>query len=712
MRVYPENALTQLEFDKITAILLTHCQTTIGKEIVNEIRIHTHLKYIQLSLRQTQEYKYIKLANQYFPADFVLDIRKDLKLLGIPGAQLTGEQWLLVRKLTDHTNQVFRWFDGERKQAFANLYEVVSDSYYEPAIIQSIDEIIDELGNVKDKASEDLAKIRMQLFKKRQELRRIFEKVVHRLAKAGYTADIDESFSNGRRVVAVFSEYKRQVKGFLHGESDSRKTAFIEPEETIELNNELYSLEQEEQKEVQRILRQLTAQLSPYSALLLLYLQFIGIYDFIRAKAILAVDMNGEMPVVHNTATSHLVNAYHPLLYLYNKASGKKTIPVNLELDDNARILIISGPNAGGKTVSMKTVGLNQVMLQSGLLVPVDPSSEMGIYKQLFIQLGDTQNLAFELSTYSSHLTHMKHFIENANGKTLFFIDELGSGSDPHLGGAFAEVILEELAQRHAQGIVTTHYLNLKVMANHNKGIVNGAMQFDEVKLEPLYQLVIGKPGSSYTFAIAERIGLPKNLINRARKLVDTHHFELDKLLNRTEQDLQLVQQERRELHKKLKENETLQAELNRTLDKEKHIQQIELLREQNRVAEEKFTYFKDMERKIKQIALDWKKSDKKEEVMKNLYNLLFKKNDAIVINKLAKKVDKHYKESSGPIIVGSTVKLKKNYQVGEVLELKGKRAIVKVGQLPMNIDIDDLMVVDKIEEEPAKQMTINNKKK
>jgi DNA mismatch repair protein MutS2 len=351
----------------------------------------------------------------------------------------------------------------------------------------------------------------------------------------------------------------------------------------------------------------------------------------------------------------------------------------------------------------MKTLGLNQVMLQSGLLVPMSATSQMGIYKQLFIQLGDTQNLAFELSTYSSHLLHMKHFIENANGKTLFFIDELGSGSDPHLGGAFAEVILEELSHRHAQGIVTTHYLNLKVMANHNKGIINGAMQFDEVKLEPLYQLVIGKPGSSYTFAIAERIGLPKNLINRARKLVDSHHFELDKLLNRTEQDLQLVQQERRDLHKKQKENEQLQAELKKALDKEKHVQQVELLREQNRVAEEKFTYLKDMERKIKQIALDWKKSDKKEEVMKNLYNLLFKKNDKIVINKLAKKVDKHYKELAAPIELGSMVKLKKNYQVGEVIGFKGKRAIVKVGQLPMNIDIEDLMVVEKIEEEAKK---------
>jgi len=697
MLVYPENALSQLEFDKIKTILLNYCQTPIGKELADEMRIHTHQKYIQTSLSQTQEYKFIKSANQYFPSDFVVDTRKDLKLLGIPGAQLTGEQWLLVRKLADHIHQVFRWFDTERKLSYANLYEVIKDSYYEKQIIDSIDAIIDERGAVKDNASDDLAKIRTQLFKTRQTLRRVFEKVVSKLAKSGYTADIDESFSNGRRVVAVFSEYKRQVKGFFHGESDSRKTAFIEPEETIELNNEIYELEQDESREVQRILRALTSELAPYSALLLTYIQIVGTYDFIRAKALLAIDMNGNMPQLDNKASTHLINAYHPLLFLYNKVSGKKTVPVNLELDDAARILIISGPNAGGKTVSMKTLGLNQVMMQSGLLVPISELSTMGIYKQLFIQLGDTQNLAFELSTYSSHLMHMKYFIENANGKTLFFIDELGSGSDPHLGGAFAEVILEELSHKHAQGIVTTHYLNLKVMANHNKGIVNGAMQFDEVKLEPLYQLVIGKPGSSYTFAIAERIGLPKHLINRARKLVDTHHFELDKLLNRTEQDLQLVQAERKELIKKIKENDALKLSLQKTLDKEKYYQQVNLLKEQNRVAEEKFTYLKDMERKLKQIALDWKKSEKKEEVMKNLYQLLFKKNDAVVINKLAKKVDKNFKETKAPIVVGSMVKLKKNYQVGEVIEFKGKRVVVKVGQLPMSIDVEDLIVVEEL---------------
>ena len=501
--------------------------------------------------------------------------------------------------------------------------------------------------------------------------------------------------------MAVFSEHKRQVKGILHGESDSRKTAFIEPEDTIELNNEVFALEHEEAKEVQRILRALTATMSMYAPLLNAYLQITGEFDFIKAKAKLGIDMNANLPELLDKAHIELINAYHPLLYLYNKNAGKNTIPVNIKLDAQQRILIISGPNAGGKTVTMKTIGLNQMMMQSGLLVPVSPDSQMGIFKQLFIHIGDTQNLEFELSTYSSHLMHMKHFIEVANGKTLFFIDELGSGSDPNLGGAFAEVILEELSRKHALGVVTTHYLNLKVMANHTQGIINGAMQFDEVHLLPMYKLIIGKPGSSYTFAIAERIGLPKSLINRARKLVDEDHFKLDKLLNRTEQDLQHLDKEKLQLHKMLRENEKLKKEMEQVLDKEKHRQQVELLKQQNQITEDRIVYLKDMERKLKQIVLDYKKAENKNEVVKNLQQLLFKGKEQVVVNKLAKKVDKQYKETTGAIKVGSLVKLKKNYQVGTVLEIRGKRAIVQIGQLPINVDLADLSVVEKLPDLP-----------
>jgi DNA mismatch repair protein MutS2 len=699
MRLYPDSALVQLEFDKVKALLKAHCNTDHAKLKADSLRIHTRKDFIELELQQSYEYKNIALQQQYFPNDFSLNLQKDLKLLGIPGAMLVGDQWMPIRRLTENTATIFRWFDNERRLAFPYLAKVIEGTYYEKQILVLIDEVLDENGTVKDNASEDLQKIRMSLFRKRNELRRMFEKVIAKLAKAGYTADIDESFSNGRRVVAVFSEHKRQVKGILHGESDSRKTAFIEPEETIELNNDVFSLEHEEIKEVQKILRALTARMQVYAPLLSSYLTVAGEYDFIRAKARLALDMNAQLPNLVDRAHIHLVDAYHPLLYLYHKTSGKKTIPVTLTLDDKNRILVISGPNAGGKTVTMKTIGLNQLMLQSGLLVPVSAVSTMGIFKQLFIHIGDTQSIEFELSTYSSHLMHMKYFMEVANGKTLFFIDELGSGSDPNLGGAFAEVIMEELCKKHSFGVVTTHYLNLKVMANHTPGILNAAMQFDEVNLMPMYRLIVGKPGSSYTFAIAERIGLSTKLIQRARQLVDEDHFKLDRLLNRTEQDLQHLDKEKKQLNKLLRENEQLKKEMEKVLDKEKHLQQVELLKQQNRITEDRIVYLKDMERKLKQIVLDWKKTDNKQEVVKHLQNLLFKQKETIVVNKLAKKTDAKFKETHSDIVVGALVKSKKNYQVGEVKEIRGKRAIVQIGLLPMNVDMADLIAVEKIEE-------------
>jgi DNA mismatch repair protein MutS2 len=704
MKLYPETALSQLEFDKVKTLLKDHAKTDYAKQKAENLRIHTRKEYIELELQQSNEYKLILQLGQYFPNDFNLNISRDIKLLSIPGAMLSGDQWMPIRRLVENMGTIFRWFDAERRQAFPALSKVIAGTYYEKVINELIDEVLDENGNVKDNASEDLQKIRMNLFRKRNELRRMFEKVIAKLAKAGYSADIDESFSNRRRVVAVFSEHKRQVKGILHGESDSRKTAFIEPEETIDLNNAVFGLEHDETREIQRVLRELTARLSVYAGLLQQYLETTGEYDFINAKAKLALDMNGQLPSLADKAHVHLIDAYHPLLYLYNKSSGKKTIPVTITLDEKNRILVISGPNAGGKTVTMKTIGLNQMMLQSGLLVPVHPDSHMGIFKQLFIHIGDTQNLEFELSTYSSHLLHMKYFIESANGKTMFFIDELGSGSDPNLGGAFAEVIMEELSRRHSYGIVTTHYLNLKVMANHTQGIINGAMQFDEVNLQPMYKLVVGKPGSSYTFAIAERIGLPQHLIQKARKLVDDDHFKLDRLLNSTEQDLQHLDKEKKELSRLLKENEKLKKEMQVVLDKERHRQQVEILKQQNRIAEDRLVYLKDMERKLKQIVLDWKKAENKNDVLKNLKDLLFKRKEEIVVNKLAKKVDLKYKELGQHIAVGSLVKLKKNYQVGEVKEIRGKRAIVQIGVLPMNVDLADLVSVEKLEQpDPSK---------
>jgi len=694
LKLYPSSAHLQLEFDKVKTLLLEHCESEYAKDKAAELAIHISKDLIEIELKQSHEYKLLIQSGVYFPNDYVLNLARQLKLLGIPGAVLTGGEVIQLRRLTESMEKIFRWFDRERKSVYSGLAQVIEAVHYEKAIIKIIDDVLDEQGQVVDNASDELRSIRTNLYRKRNELRRIFERTISKLNKQGYLAEIEESFMNGRRVVAVFAEQKRMVKGILHGESDTRRTSFIEPEETIELNNEIFSLENEEQREVYRILKELTKNLAKYEPLLTSYHAIVGEYDFIRAKARLGADMRGESPSVIDRSHVHLVQAYHPLLFLYNQKVNKQTIPLSLTLDESNRILVISGPNAGGKTVSLKSVGLLQMMVQSGLLVPVNPSSEFGIFKQLMIHIGDTQSLEFELSTYSSHLLNMKHFMENANGRTLFFIDELGSGSDPNLGGAFAEVILEELGKKHAYGIVTTHYLNLKVMANRTPGIVNGAMAFDEKNLLPLYKLIVGKPGSSYTFSIAERIGMDKELISRARAMVDEEHFQLDKLLNRTEQDLHQLEKKEKELQTMLKENEKLKKEMQLVLNKEKHQQQVEILIQQNKITEDRIAYLKETERKLKQIIIEWKKEEDKNKVVKNIQALLFKKNEQKTVNRMQKKIESKFEQVGGEVRTGDKVMMKRNHQVGEVIELRGKRAVVKIGLLPMQVELKDLVVV------------------
>ena len=694
MKFFPESALVQLEYEKVKTLLSLHARTEYAKAKAAALRIHTRKEFIDRELRQSHEYKLLYDSGMGFPNDFILNLQKEIKLLGIPGAVLSGEQFLQIRRLAENSNQIFRWFDNERRQAYPALALVIRDSYYEKAVIGMIDAVLEPTGTVKDSASEALANIRMSLFRKRNDLRRIFDKIITKLNKQGYLADIEESFMNGRRVLAVFAEQKRMIKGVLHGESDSRRTSFIEPEETTELNNTIFSLEQEETREVYRILRELTSQLSVYSPLLKTWHELAGEFDFIRAKAKLAIDMQGNFPLVSDRSVVKLVQAYHPLLLIYNKANNKPTIPVDLWLYEKQRILVISGPNAGGKTVTLKTVGLLQLMMQSGLLVPVHPDSEMGIFKQIMIHIGDTQSLEFELSTYSSHLKNMKHFMENANGRTLFFIDELGSGSDPNLGGAFAEVIMEELAIKHSLGIVTTHYLNLKVMANKVPGIINGAMQFDEKNLLPMYKLVLGKPGSSYTFSIAERIGLEKRLIDKARTLVDENHFTLDKLLNRTEQDLQHIDKEKLELQQLLKENHRLKAEMQRVLDKETHRLELEKFQLQNKIAEDKIAYLKDMERRLKAMVIEWRRTEDKGKVVKMIHALLFNQKEKISTEKQQKKFNEKFEEIAGEINIGDKVRMKMNRQVGIVKEIKRKKVLLQVGAMPMTVDLKDLIRV------------------
>jgi DNA mismatch repair protein MutS2 len=704
MKLYPESAPVQLEFDKVKLLLVEQTRTLYGNEKASTLRIHTRKQFIDMELRQTYQYFQLLVTGQTFQHDQVFNLSRELKLLSISGAVLTGDIFILFRNLAENIGSIFRWFDDERMSVLSALYEVIRQTHYEKAIPQEISRIIGEDGRVLDNASDDLARIRMALYRKRNEQRRSFERILGKLQKTGYIADIEESFLNGRRVLAIYAEHKRIVKGILHGESDTRRTSFVEPEETIEINNEIFSLENDERDEEYRILKALTARMASFSPLLKQYMDVLGEYDFIRAKAKLAAMMDAHLPQVVDASGIKLVRAYHPLLLLYNKKSGKTVIPLNLTLDEKNRILLISGPNAGGKTVCLKTTGLLQMMVQSGLLVPAHPESTFGIFKHLMIHIGDTQSIEFELSTYSSHLKNMKHFMEVANGRTLFFIDELGSGSDPNLGGAFAEVFLEQLLKRHAYGIVTTHYLNLKVMASKTSGIINGAMAFNEKNLLPEYRLNVGKPGSSYTFSIAERIGLSKDLIDRAKELVDENHFTLDKLLNRTEQDLRQLEARDKDLQKLIKENEVLKKSMQQQIDKEKHLQQVELLKHQNQVAQEKLVYVKDMERKLKQIVLDWRRADAdqdKKQLMKNMHALLFNQKEKQVTEKKQKKLDARFVALTDEPKIGAMVLMKQNNKVGVLAAIRGKKAIVNLGAMPLQVNLEDLVVVrEKIQEQ------------
>lgn len=662
--------------------------------MARELGFHTRLEFLEPSLKQAFEYKQLLQHQLRFPLSEVLNLRDIIRLLGIPAAVLSTEQFSLLRAMADQMQSLFHWFDAERQEQQPALYLVLQGSRYEPDIRNRIDAVLEPDGQLRDNASESLRHIRQNLHHRRIELRRTFDRILQNWQHKGYTADIEEAFLNGRRVVAIFAENKRMVRGILHGESDTRKTAFIEPEETIEMNNEVYSLENEERREIQRILRQLTAELSSYQPLLKDYQEILDQLDFIRAKALLALEMDGEYPVLEARSVIHLRRAYHPLLLVYNRKQGKPTIPMDLDLDEQQRMLVISGPNAGGKTVTMKTVGLIQLMLQAGLLVPVHPSSRLGLFRQLMIHIGDTQSLEFELSTYSSHLKHMKSFIEHANGRTLFFIDELGSGSDPNLGGAFAEVIMEDLARRHALGIITTHYLNLKVMAGKVPGIINGAMSFDEAQLQPLYKLEVGKPGSSYTFSIAQRIGLPESLIDRARQLVDQGHFKLDHLLNQAEQDSRTLSKLESELRRKLKEAESTRQRYQKLLDKEQHQQELERQRLQNVMKQEELTYLKDMERKLRQAIQDWKKAEDKNKALKLIENLLFRRPERQAPKKADLQFQEKYEVREAEVQIGDLVKLKTSRQVGRLTEIREKRAIVMLGHLPLNVKLSDLMVV------------------
>ncbi len=689
MKVFPENSLLTEEFLKIKQLAAEECSGQPGRDAMQKLFPGTDFSSVLVQLEETNEFRELIITGDYFPIENYPDISNELKLLGIKNSVLTVPQVLLISKIVELIKQVFDFFK-EKQEKYPLLFRHLNDTTYEPAILKEIDQIIDENNVVRNSASPELARIRKLIARKRTEAAQIYQSVLQKYRKNNWLTDSEESWRGGRRVISIYAEHKRSAKGIMHDLSSSGKTCFIEPEEAIAVNNSIIEFEEDEREEIKKILKELTEFLRKHHAAISKYAAHIATYDVIAAKANLAVKMDAHLPFIENKPVIDFINARHPLLYIYNKSAGKITIPFDLQLKDKNRILVISGPNAGGKTVAMKTVGLLQILLQSGFLVTTDSNSHMGFFNDLLVDIGDSQSLEFELSTYSSRLRNMKMFLQRATSSTLFLIDEFGTGTDPALGGALAESILEELNFKKSFGIVTTHYMNLKVLADRTEGIINGSMAFDAKKLLPMFRLEVGKPGSSYTFVVAERSGLAYSVINRAKKKVKKNSLLLEETLTRLER-------EKSELRKLLEQNKAEEKKLKELLSRyEKNVQQQEqkIQTDDERIRQRELRLSTQLEDKFKRFVRDWRDAKNKKLVLEK-YNTQLSDRKKVLSAKDQQNLEELIQFNKKHIRKGSKVRLKNGRVTGVVEAIDGQKISIVFGNVKTVADLANLVYIE-----------------
>ncbi|KGE12402.1 endonuclease MutS2 [Sphingobacterium deserti] len=558
--IFPNNAIDKLGFLEIKSLIKEKCLSEPGREMVEKIQPQVKLEQIDRFLRQTQEFKDLLLHDAPLPVDHLYPIKPLAEKARIEGAFLAEDEFYRVLLSLRTVYAVIRYFN-EREGQYSNLTLLFEHLPIETKIVRQIESVIDDRGKMKDNASRLLLDITQQILKSEQEARKRIDQVFKQAQNNGWTADGNLTVRDGRLCIPILAENKRKLKGLIHDESATGQTAYIEPEEVFHLNNKVRDLEFERRREVIRILTELTSELRPHVPLLLSYHGLLSKLDFVRAKALFAIDIEAEMPQLSKEAEINLVNARHPLLLINAKKDQQIVVPLHIKIDQHDRVILVSGPNAGGKSVCMKTVGLLQLMVQSGLLIPADDTSKLGIFKQIFADIGDDQSIESDLSTYSAHLSKMKHFTEFANARTLVLIDEFGTGTDPLFGGPIAEAVLESLNKKDIRGVITTHYSNLKVFASNTAGLENASMLFDNVAMRPLYILQVGKPGSSYAFEIAQKIGLRPDILESAKQKIGTQQKKVDTLLVDLERDKRLVHDTKIAIGKREKELETQKAE-------------------------------------------------------------------------------------------------------------------------------------------------------
>ncbi|HEX2395182.1 MAG TPA: endonuclease MutS2, partial [Bacteroidales bacterium] len=506
--IYPSSFESKTGFDQVRELVKEHCLFQPGRQKVDEIRFITDYQNIRELLEQTSEFKDICLVEQNFPTDHYKDLSSGLKKIKVEGSFLETEEVFDLRRSLETIKAVLKFFNNTAADKYPRLKSLAGKVKYFSYVDDRIDAILTRQGKIKDNASPGLRHIREEIIQKQSSVGKRLQSLLKKAIDEGYVEkDTALSIRNGRPVIPVPASNKRRIGGIVHDESATGRTAYVEPSEVVELNNEIKELEIAEFREIIKILTAFADAIRPYIDDLLLTYDFLGTIDFIRAKALFAIKIQAGLPALINSTGFRWRQAIHPLLYLHHKKEDKAVVPLDIYLDEKNRILLISGPNAGGKSVCLKTVGLLQYMLQCGLLLPMIESSEAGVFNDILIDIGDEQSIENDLSTYSSHIQNMKYFLKSASTKSLLLIDEFGTGTEPRIGGAIAEAILDALNKSGAFGVITTHYSNLKHFASDAPGITNGAMMFDTGKMQPLFKLEIGKPGSSFAIDIARKIG-------------------------------------------------------------------------------------------------------------------------------------------------------------------------------------------------------------
>ena len=713
-----EKTLQDLQFPTILETISAICNTEIGKEKALGITPFREKETLMDALGMTSEYLSSFQNNNAVPNHGFDTITNEIKFLAIEDSFLETSAFKKIATVSETVNtllQFFKKFDDY----YPKLNVKAAHVPFTKEIIVKIEEVVDKYGEIRDNASPELQNIRRDMNLIRGKVNQSFGMALTHYNALGYLDDIKESFVQNRRVLAVLAMYRRKVKGSILGSSKTGSLAFIEPEATLKYSRELSNLEYEEKEEITRILKQLSAVIRPHVELLYQYQEFLSDIDVIAAKAKYAVRINGILPTITNERRLYFRDAFHPILYLTNKHKNEITHPQSIELNQEKRIIVISGPNAGGKTISLKTVGLLQLMLQSGMLIPVHERSETFLFDRILTDIGDNQSIENHLSTYSYRLKNMNYFLKKCNSKTMFLIDEFGTGSDPELGGALAEIFLEEFYHREAFGIITTHYSNLKILANELPFAINANMLFDEKTLEPMYKLVLGQAGSSFTFEVAQKNGIPFGLINRAKKKIEVGKVRFDKTIatlqkerSKMEKTSQTLKEEESKAREESKKMESINVKIKQKLENYQELydanqKSIYIGQKIEDIAEK---YFNNKNKKdligefLKLVEIENSKRKKasakevkaKEEKKKEVIKEVTVHVEEIRQEKKEKKIKAIPAEKPKPVLkIGDRVRMNDGKAVGSIDSIEKNKATVNYGVFTSKVNLDQLELVE-----------------